>query len=202
MFLVCNDSLPYLSPHSWRWMMRYILASSSKRRQQIMSMLGFRFEVVNPNIKEELVGCHPVINARRLALKKAHKVWRENKDAIVIASDTIVFFDDKIFGKPKDKEEAVRMLKDLSGRWHNVVTAIAVIGKFRRRVGHDVTRVKFRKLSDEEIVRYVESWLPLDKAGAYGIQDYGASFIERIEGDFYTVMGMSPRLLLTLLELQ
>ena len=76
-----------------------------------------------------------------------------------------------------------------------------MVGKSYRRIGHDITRVKFRKLGEDEIIRYVESWLPFDKAGSYGIQDYGASFIERIEGDFYTVMGMSPRLLLTLLGL-
>ncbi len=181
--------------------MRYILASSSKRRQQIMSMLGFSFEAVDPNIEEEPVHWHPVINARKLAFKKAYKVWLKHKDAVVIGSDTIVFFDNKTFGKPRDKEDAINMLKDLSGRWHNVVTAIAVVGKSYRRIGHDITRVKFRKLGEDEIIKYVESWSPLDKAGSYGIQDYGASFIERIEGDFYTVMGMSPRLLLTLLGL-
>ncbi len=180
--------------------MKFILASSSPRRSYILAMLGFDFITVQPRIKEEFVSKNPVVNARRLALRKAFNVWKRYKEYVVIGADTIVFLEGKILGKPKDKHDAIDMLKFLSGKWHNVVTAISIVKKGKRILGHDVARVKFRNLKEEEIERYVASGKPLDKAGSYGIQDYGATFVEKIEGDFYTVMGMSPRLLITLME--
>ena len=180
--------------------MKIILASSSPRRSYILSMIGLDFVTIPPKVKEEFKYKNPIINARKLALMKAMNVWRRNKDNVVVGADTVVFTEDRIIGKPSSEEEAVEMLKFLSGRWHWVVTAIAVIKKGRRLIKHDVAKVKFRNIKDKEIFEYVKSGKPLDKAGSYGIQDYGATFVEKIEGDFYTVMGMSPRLLITLLE--
>ncbi len=180
--------------------MRVILASSSPRRAYIMSMIGIDFITLPPKIRENFTFTNPILNARKLALKKAISVWKHNKDAITIGSDTIVYVENKTLGKPSNMEEAINMLRFLSGKWHSVVTAIAIVKKGKRLVKHDIARVKFRKLNNEEIISYVKSGQSLDKAGSYGIQDYGATFVEKIKGDFYTVMGMSPQMLLTLLE--
>ena len=169
--------------------MRVILASSSPRRREIFSKICTDFEVVPSGVEERVLG-DPVTTARRLSLLKALDVWRRNRDALVIGADTLVFLDDRILGKPKDEEEAYQMIRTLSGRWHRVVTAVSFVARGLRRTVHDVARVKFREISDEEIRFYISTGEPLDKAGAYGVQGYGATLVERIEGNFFTVMGL------------
>ncbi|MFN3870165.1 MAG: Maf family protein [Aquificaceae bacterium] len=166
-----------------------ILASQSKRRVQILTMLGFKFLVI-PSYVEENHSGNPLLTARRLAFKKAFAVWKDYKFATVIGADTVVVLDKRILGKPRDEQEAKDMLRDLSGRWHRVITAVCVISPKARVHFHDMAWVKFRKIEEEEIEEYVKTQEPMDKAGAYAVQGVGAKFVEKIKGDFYTVMGL------------
>jgi septum formation protein len=171
-----------------------ILASSSPRRQQLVRQMGADFMIVTPDVDERLIpGESPEQMVERLSLEKALAVHHGRDAGVVLGSDTVVVLDGDILGKPADAADARRMLARLSGRMHTVFTGFALldVGTGRRVVSHERTDVTFRELGEEEIVRYVESGSALDKAGAYGIQDdFGAVFIERIAGDYYTVMGL------------
>ena len=166
-----------------------ILASESKRRVEILKMLGYSFFVI-PSRIEEGYRQNPLIAARRLAYQKAFKVWKEYKFSTVLGADTLVVLGEKILGKPKDEEQAKNMLRTLSGRWHKVITAVAILSPKGKILFHDTAWVKFRKIDEGEIDEYIKTKEPLDKAGAYGVQGLGAKFVERIRGDFYTVMGL------------
>ncbi|MCX8059721.1 MAG: Maf family protein [Aquificaceae bacterium] len=166
-----------------------ILASQSKRRVEILSMLGFEFLVVPSCVEESPLG-GPILTARRLAFRKAFTVWKEYRSAVVLGADTVVALREDMMGKPRDKKEAVEMLRRLSGRWHRVVTGVCVLFPGGRSSFHDTAWVKFRSLSEEDIESYVDTQEPFDKAGAYAVQGMGARFVERIVGDFYTVMGL------------
>ncbi len=170
-------------------MKRIILASASPRRREILSLLGLNFDVIPSEVEEHLHG-DAITTARRLSYEKALDVWRKNREALVIGADTLVFVGDRVIGKPEREEDAMRILSYLSGRWHRVVTAVSFVGFGVRRTVHDIARVKFRKLSLREIEDYVRTGEPMDKAGAYGVQGFGAVVVERIEGNFYTVMGL------------
>ncbi len=170
-----------------------ILASQSPRRRVLLRQIGLRF-VVCPSAVREDIWDHesPEHNAKRIALSKATEVSRKVKRGIVIGADTIVVQGKSILGKPRTASEAKRMLKKLSGRMHTVYTAFALIDveTNKRVVRIERTKVWFRVLSNTEIEEYVRSGSPMDKAGAYGIQDdYGAVFVKRIEGCFYNVVG-------------
>lgn len=165
-----------------------VLASESKRRVQILSMLGFKFLVIPSYVEERHRGA-PVLTARRLAFKKAFTVWKDYKFATVLGADTIVVLGNRIMGKPLDKEDAKDMLSS-SGRWHRVITGVCIIHPKGKVSFHDTAWVKFRPVKEEEIEEYVEREEPMDKAGAYAIQGMGARFVEKIVGDFYTVMGL------------
>ncbi len=167
-----------------------ILASQSKRRVEILKMLGFKFLVIPSLIEESYKSNNPLLSARRLSKEKALKVWKEYKYSVVLGADTIVVVDGLTLGKPKSQEEAYTMLKTLSGRWHKVITAVSVVSGNYRKTFHDTALVKFRSLKDSEIWEYIHRCQPLDKAGAYAVQGLGAVFIEKIKGDFYTVMGL------------
>ncbi len=145
--------------------------------------------MIAPSVEERILG-DPVTTARELSRRKALAVWRKNRSALVIGADTLVFQGRRIIGKPADEEDAFRILKNLSGRWHKVVTAVSFVSRGLRKTVHDIARVKFRRLSDEEIRGYIATGEPMDKAGAYGVQGFGATVVERIEGNFYTVMGL------------
>ncbi|HID79824.1 MAG TPA: septum formation protein Maf [Aquifex aeolicus] len=185
--------------------MRLILASSSPRRREILKIIGLKnFEIIPPTGKELKVNSPKDVKAN--AILKARSVERGlscKGEYLIIASDTAVFVEKKFLGKPKDREEAKQMLATLSGKWHTVYTAIGIIyRKFKKRVlkTHlDFARVKFKELSDKEIEWYLSTEEPYDKAGAYGIQGFGAIFIEKIVGDYFTVMGISPSKLYKLL---
>lgn len=170
--------------------MRIILASGSPRRKEILSKLNLEFEVLPANVEEEAVSSNPIITARSLSRLKAKAVWLKNKDALVIGADTVVYFRGKVLGKPKNEQEAFSMLRSLSGNWHMVVSSVSFFSYAKKLTIHDVAKVKFRKLTEKEIWDYIKSGEPMDKAGAYGIQEFGATIVEKIRGNFYTVMGL------------
>jgi septum formation protein len=172
--------------------MRVILASQSPRRRELLSLIGIAHEVRPADIDETpWPDERPVPHTERLARGKAAVIAAQEPDALVIAADTIVVIDDTILGKPTNVADAQAMLRRLSGREHEVCTAMAVaIGD---RVASEVVRVavRFREMHDETIAQYVATGEPMDKAGAYGIQGYGATLIDGITGDFFAVMGLS-----------
>ena len=173
------------------------LASSSPRRRQLLEMLGIPLRVVVPNVPEvRRVVETPVDYVERLAREKALSVQGE----LVLGADTTVVIRDEILEKPTDPADALRMLRKLQGRTHQVVTSVALVASETVRQATDVTNVVFRRLSDPFLEAYVATGEPMDKAGAYGIQGFGAALVERVEGDFFSVMGLPLRLVLELLE--
>ena len=183
----------YFRPYVMLTTRKIILASTSPRRVALLRQLGLNFQVMENGVKETIdPAMAPEENVLRLSYEKAEKVATSINDGLVIGADTIVVLDHHLFGKPKDPNEAVEMLKMLSGREHKVFTGFTIFEKPGEKYFSDVevTTVKFRALEDDEIREYVRSGTPLDKAGAYGIQDdFGAVFVERIEGCFYNVVG-------------
>lgn len=172
--------------------MKLILASSSPRRIELLRRLGLGFEVVKPLWETRVIDDDPVEVAELTALEKARAVAGGFTEGLVIGADTIVVIDDEILGKPRDEEEARLFLRKLSGRVHRVITGIAVVdaGRGREEVDHEVTEVKFKELSEEEIELYIASGEPFDKAGGYGIQGLGSLFVEWIKGDYFNVVGL------------
>jgi len=171
---------------------RVILASSSPRRRQLLDLVGIRHEVIPSDTDESLrVGELPEVYCERLAREKVATIATQRADALVIGADTIVVIDDIILGKPKDGEDAVRMIQMLSGRSHTVMTAVAASRDGQIVSGVEVVDVTFLPLDDEQIRAYVATGEPLDKAGAYGIQGYGATIVRRIDGDYFAVMGLA-----------
>jgi septum formation protein len=173
---------------------RIVLASSSPRRRQLLQQIGVEFDVIHPDADESLrPGEPPIDMVQRLAREKAETIATHHPDRIVLGSDTTVVLEEEILGKPDDPEHAVAILRQLSGNTHTVYTGYSLVdGRSGRTItGYDQAQVTFRPLSEEEIRRYVATGSPLDKAGAYGIQDdYGAVFIEKICGDYYTIVGL------------
>jgi septum formation protein len=172
----------------------FFLASNSPRRRKLLEQLGIEFTVLEDPIEDLIDRAKPPAeNVTTLSLKKAMSVTSQVKDGVIIAADTIVVLDGDILEKPKDASDAERMLGRLSGRVHEVYTGFTLLempsGRHRSYV--ERTAVKFRELGRSEIREYVQSGSPLDKAGAYGIQDdFGAVFVERVEGCFYNVVGL------------
>ncbi len=176
-----------------------VLASASPRRKQLLELLGLEPEIVPADIDEAWRnGEAPGAHAERLAREKAAAAARDG--AAVVGADTIVVIDGEILGKPRDASEARAMLRRLAGREHEVFTAVAVAYAGTTVSGTERTAVRFRPLEEPTIAAYVATGEPMDKAGAYGIQGYGAVLVERIEGDYFTVMGLGLRLLVALLE--
>ena len=171
--------------------LRVILASQSPRRRELLELVGIAHEVRPADVDETpFAGEEPAPHAERLARAKAQKLAGEHPDALVIAADTIVVVDGDILGKPRDAADAAAMLARLSGREHAVFTAAAVARGGHVVSGVERVRVVFRDLAPAEITAYVATGEPMDKAGAYGIQGYGATIVERIEGDYFAVMGL------------
>ena len=173
--------------------MRYILASASPRRRELMEMLGAKELVIRPARGEEQAdpALPPDEYVMALATHKAREIaaGAAPEDA-VIAADTIVYIDGRVCGKPRSEEEAAQMLRTLSGRTHEVFTGVCVIRGGRELCRADRSAVTFRPLDGEEIARYIATGEPMDKAGAYGAQGKGALFVEKIDGDFFNVMGL------------
>lgn len=180
-----------------------ILASTSPRREQLLRQMGLRFVVVRPDgVEEALVGAAPDVLALQNARRKARVAAGRHPESMVIGADTIVVLDGKIFGKPRDREEAVAMLTQLAGRRHEVITAICLIHRsLDTEISFtDTTRVWMRALSDPQISDYLDKINPLDKAGAYAIQEHGDGIVERIEGSFDNVVGLPTERLRATLE--
>jgi len=170
------------------------LASKSPRRRKLLKQLGINFKAFSVNLHEEIFdGEHPAATVKRLANHKFEEALKRKRDGIIITADTIVVLNKKIIGKPIDEKDAFRILKLLSGKTHTVYTGFVVCNviKNKKIVDYEKTEVTFRKITDEEIEKYISSGSPMDKAGAYGIQDdFGAVFVKKINGCYYNVVGL------------
>lgn len=173
------------------------LASASPRRRELLTMLAIPFDV-RPSHAEEVrrPGELPRAYAERLAREKAQSV----PGPLVLGADTTVLLGDVLLEKPADEADALRMLKLLQGRTHEVISSVALVADGVPHIATDITRVTFRAADDDFLRAYIATGEPMDKAGAYGIQGYGAALVERIEGDFFGVMGLPLRLVLQLME--
>lgn len=179
-----------------------VLASASPRRADILRSLGIPFTVDVSSLPEDpLPGEAPATHARRLASEKAVAVSLRHPGALVLGGDTVVILDGDLLGKPTDTDEAEAMLLRLAGRSHDVASGLALARNGAEvAAGVEVTRVDFRAFGREEARRYVATGEPMDKAGAYGIQEMGGSLVRRVEGDYTAVVGLPVSLLVTLLE--
>lgn len=180
------------------------LASKSPRRKKLLKQIGLKFKTVSIDLEEEVLdGEHPIQTVKRLAIHKSDAALNQCKNGIIITADTIVVLKNEIIGKPKNEKDAVSILKKLSGKTHKVYTGFCVrdTSKGKMIVDYQVSKVTFRKLSDKEIRDYVKTGSPMDKAGAYGIQDdFGAVFVNKIEGCYYNVVGLPLSKLYTCLS--
>ena len=192
-------------------MKRIVLASKSPRRKAILKRIGRRFEVIESKIKEEKNEKFDLNFIKKISHCKAQDVAQSiDFDAVVISADTIVTLDSVCLNKPRNYNEALFCLKKLSNRWHSVITAVTIIDKDYSKTETVETKVKFRKLSDDEIKNYIEKYEPFDKAGSYGIQDFvsecdiknppKSSFIEKIEGPYDNVMGLPVEKVIEMLK--
>ena len=167
-----------------------ILASQSPRRKELLGLFGLPFTVLVADIDEAMDEAKaPADEVARVSRLKAQAVPRGDDD-VVIAADTIVVLENTVLGKPKDEADAAGMLQLLSGRDHQVMTGVTVLRGGKALTHTEITHIHFRPLSDAEIARYVASKEPMDKAGAYGIQGGAALFAEKMQGDYYNVMGL------------
>lgn len=184
-----------------------VLASGSPRRREILTNLGLDFDVFISEADEESInpaGISVGVYVQELAILKASAAAKliTGEDVLIIAADTVVALGDKIYGKPKDEEDAKSMLLELSGKCHSVFTGICVMSA---KNAHSIcaaveTKVYFKELSEEKIERYVRTKEPLDKAGAYGIQGKGALLVDKIDGDYLNVVGLPAGKLFEILE--
>lgn len=190
---------------------RIILASQSPRRHELIKNLNIDFDVVLPTFEEKLESdCYSDEIILSLSLSKALSVLNPNNgtdtffsnNSLVISADTVVVFNNIIFGKPKDKNQAKEMLRQLSGNTHFVVTAVSVVDSNTKKSISKLTKtyVTFQQLSDELIDKYIEEKKPLDKAGAYGIQEMGEEFIKNVDGELDNVIGLPTKTLKEILE--
>ncbi len=188
-----------------------VLASASPRRQELLRNAGIPFSVFPANISEApLPGENPRHCAERLAREKAHATLREHPEKLVLGADTIVVVDGEILGKPRNQADASRMLRLLSGRTHQVITGVCLVGSLRtgnqkletgfEDTRSETTKVTMTGLTDEEIQSYIATGEPMDKAGAYAIQGMASRWIPRIEGDYFNVVGLPMALVQTMLK--
>lgn len=168
-----------------------ILASASPRRSELMTLAGFRFDMICADIDEIVPEkALPQEVVMSLALQKAQAVAKDHRKSAVVGSDTVVALDGKILGKPRSEKEAAEMLRSLSGRIHKVFTGVAIVCGEKVTSFFEETEVEFYPLTDQEILDYVATGEPMDKAGAYGIQGRGSVLVKRINGDYFNVMGL------------
>jgi septum formation protein len=181
--------------------MPIVLASASPRRQELLKNAGIEFVVKPANIPEvRHRGEAPKAFAERMAKEKARAVWAMNQNAYVLGADTIVVVDDVVLGKPEDEHDAARMLRLLSGRKHQVITGVCLIGTDFEDARSETTVVHVSALADTDIRGYVATGEPMDKAGAYAIQGAASRWISKIEGDYSNVVGLPVALVLQLLR--
>ncbi len=173
--------------------MDIILASASPRRKEILENTNLKFRIIKSDIDEKIFeGESPQQVVMRLSFEKCMHIACKHESSLVIGADTIVVLDDMILGKPKDKDEAYCMLKKLSNKIHQVITGISLINLEgnKKIIDYVVSNVKFKDLSEEDIKDYIQTNESLDKAGAYGIQGYGALLVEEIKGDYFNIVGL------------
>ncbi|KAB3535917.1 septum formation inhibitor Maf [Alkaliphilus pronyensis] len=174
-------------------MLNFILASSSPRRRELLKNLGLDFQVIASNFNEESISSsNPIHLVQELAYNKALSVKKKVcKDALILGADTIVL-KEGILGKPKNEKEAYEILKSLSGGCHRVITGFSIISTYSmvEFTGYEITKVFFKELTEEDILTYISTGEPMDKAGAYGLQGRGSLFVSRIEGDYFNVVGL------------
>jgi septum formation protein len=171
-------------------MTQVVLASGSPRRKELLSKLGVQFRVRGADIDEDIPERDPARMVETLALEKARAVRLLEPKAAIIAADTTVAIGGEILNKPASIAQNAEFIARLAGAWHEVYTGVAVLNGGREAHGVECTRVKFRDLSSSEIAGYAASGEGLDKAGGYGIQEMGMALVERIEGDYFNVMGL------------
>lgn len=172
-------------------MNKVILASGSPRRKELLSLLGIEFDIIPADIDEEINPNNKLTDEiEKLSYLKAYEVFKDNKDSIVIGSDTVVSINNEVLGKPNTKDNAKKMLQKLSGNCHQVITAVSILSPTKSETFSTVSNVYFRELTEDEIEEYANSDEPLDKAGAYAIQGYARKFISRIDGDYYSIIGL------------
>ena len=171
--------------------MKYLLASKSPRRQELLSLVVKDFEIDAVETNEVIDETIPFAKAiEKVAQGKAEAVAAKHPDAVIISADTIVTLGNKRYGKPKSEEDAKCMLEELSGNTHEVITGVCLYYMGKVQTFSNISKVTFYKLTNQEIEDYVASKEPLDKAGAYGIQGLGSLLIKEISGDFYSIMGL------------
>lgn len=170
--------------------MELILASASPRRREMLTLMGYDFTVKPSRAEENISHCAPYEYVSRLARIKAAAVAEENPGCCVLGSDTIVYLDGEILGKPRDEEDAFHILSTLSGRTHTVFTGVAIIAGDKETIFYDKAEVTFKTLEPDEIRDYIATGEPMDKAGAYGIQGPATVLVEKIDGCYFTVIGL------------
>ena len=175
---------------------KLILASRSPRRAEILQAVAWEFEAITAGIDETLLPAEDAVTyVKRLAVTKAKAVAAKCQRGLVLGADTTVVVEGEILGQPGDAENARRMLSLLSGKWHEVITGVALVRAESKRsiVDHVVTRVRFSEMSDEEIAWYAASGEPFDKAGAYAIQGLASLFVEEVDGEYFNIVGLPIR---------
>ena len=172
--------------------MKIVLASGSPRRKEILENMNLKFDIIKSEIDETTMDNEsPCDLVKRLSYEKAYDVATKNTESIVIGADTVVVLDNNVLGKPRNKEEAFNMLKQMSGKEHEVITGISILCLETKKEISDfcVSKVKFKNLSDDDIYSYIETGECMDKAGSYGIQGIGALLVEYIKGDYFNIVG-------------
>jgi len=170
-----------------------ILASKSPRRESIIKKIGLKYKVIPSNVSENIdFYLSPKNLAEYFSKQKAMKVSEKYKNKIIVGADTVVYLDEVIFGKPKDRHENYKMLKFLSGKTHNVVTGVSIIHKNKgiQKTFSQITNVTVSEIPDNQLSYYIDNYSTLDKAGGYGIQDWFSVWIKKIDGCYYNVMGL------------
>ena len=186
--------------------MKIILASQSPRRKELLGLMGLTFDVMPSGAEEDMHQKLPIGKlAEVLSEQKAKDIFNKTTDdRVVIGSDCMVYAKGKIFGKPKNDEEAIQMLKTLSGKWHKVVTGLSVLvernGIVTKYNTYDITKVKFVKLDEQMIADYLKTGEHKDKAGAYAVQGYSGMFVEKLYGNYSTVIGIPTHKLFQILH--
>lgn len=181
--------------------MKIILASNSPRRKELLREHNIDFDVIPSSVDEKINHNLDVYdNVMNLAKIKALDVYQNNSDRCILAADTIVVYKNQILGKPKDEKDAYRMLSLLNGNTHEVITGICVIHKDKILLEYEISKVTFKKISDEDIFEYIKTKEPMDKAGAYAIQGIGSKFIEKYEGEYDNIVGLPMKKVLKALS--
>ena len=172
-------------------MKKIILASSSPRRFELLKSYDLDIEVISSDIEEIIHGDEkPEQIAMALAFQKAYSISLDRKDEVVLGADTLLVLENKILGKPEDRDDAFKTLSLLSGKTHRVITGISIIKGDKKIIDYESTSVTFRKLNKDQIIKYIDTNEPMDKAGSYGIQGYGRILVDSIHGSYSNVVGL------------